>query len=75
MQLNVWTWSLSLYDEIVAQLTPHMGQVEPRVHFFLESHILKTVYFRSKFLIPWDAPHPKIYEHILVGGITVMSSL
>ena len=41
-------------------------------------YILKTVNFRSKGVIPRDAPHPEnpeIYLHILVGDITVMPLL
>ncbi len=32
--------------------------------FFLESHILKAVYFRSKVFNPKDALHPEIHVQV-----------
>ena len=60
---------------LMAQLTPHRGQVVPQNHFFLESYISQRVYLRSKVIVPRDAQHPKLYVHILVGRIPVIPLL
>ncbi len=43
---------------------PHTGGKLGQETTFLESHILKAVYFISKVIIPKDAPHPEICSYL-----------
>lgn len=72
---GVWVCTMTSMSVTPMWLNLPLMWVKSPLFFFLKSQILKTVYFRSKVIIPRDAPHPKIYVHILVGDITVKNGL